>query len=181
MSAAVNVEKNSVQTNPIVFGCICVNSQGEVLLVHGRQSKKWSFPKGHVEAGEDGLTCAKREMLEETGITLNSLPLFTHRLKGGEYYIFSLDHEVLEPRDNKEIDQIAWFPLNNLGNIVCNVDVSIIRILMNSIRPGQKPLNFLMHPYASRRISMVLDNMARANAMKAAAAAEAAAEEAVDV
>lgn len=29
----------------------------------------WDYPKGHVEAGEDDITAARRELQEETGIT----------------------------------------------------------------------------------------------------------------
>lgn len=36
-----------------------------LLLDYGRH---WDFPKGHVEAGEDDLTTAVRELKEETGI-----------------------------------------------------------------------------------------------------------------
>jgi len=34
-----------------------------------RAFKNWDFPKGLVEAGEDQLACAKREVAEETGLT----------------------------------------------------------------------------------------------------------------
>jgi 8-oxo-dGTP pyrophosphatase MutT (NUDIX family) len=37
-----------------------------LLLDHGRH---WSFPKGHIEKGEDELEAAIRELREETGIT----------------------------------------------------------------------------------------------------------------
>ena len=33
-----------------------------------RAFKNWDFPKGLVEAGEDQLACAKREVVEETGL-----------------------------------------------------------------------------------------------------------------
>lgn len=36
-----------------------------LLLDYGRY---WDYPKGHLEAGEDDLTAARRELREETGI-----------------------------------------------------------------------------------------------------------------
>ena len=42
------------------------NAPEFLLLDYGRH---WDFPKGHVEAGEDDLTTAKRELAEETGLS----------------------------------------------------------------------------------------------------------------
>jgi 8-oxo-dGTP pyrophosphatase MutT (NUDIX family) len=39
-----------------------------------RAYNNWDFPKGLVEAGEDQLSCAKREMKEETGLTEVDFP-----------------------------------------------------------------------------------------------------------
>ncbi len=40
----------------------------EILLIKHINSGHWSFPKGHVEAGETEVETAQREILEETGI-----------------------------------------------------------------------------------------------------------------
>ena len=39
-----------------------------------RAYNNWDFPKGLVEAGEDQLTCAKRELKEETGLSSVDFP-----------------------------------------------------------------------------------------------------------
>ncbi|MDO5737935.1 MAG: NUDIX domain-containing protein [Eubacteriales bacterium] len=47
-------------------------------LVIRHKSGHWSFPKGHLEAGEDSLTAAHREILEETNLLVNFIDDF-HR------------------------------------------------------------------------------------------------------
>jgi 8-oxo-dGTP pyrophosphatase MutT (NUDIX family) len=44
------------------------NNSPIFLLVNSRQNKKWGFPKGHIENGENEIETAKREIYEETGI-----------------------------------------------------------------------------------------------------------------
>ncbi len=41
----------------------------EYLIVYEHFSQCWSLPKGHMEAGESELQTARRELLEETGLT----------------------------------------------------------------------------------------------------------------
>ena len=49
-------------------GGVVINQESQVLLVNQRGSS-WSLPKGHVDPGEEPLAAAKREILEETGIS----------------------------------------------------------------------------------------------------------------
>lgn len=50
------------------YGCILLNpSMTKCLLVCGYKGSSWSFPKGKVNQGEDGLDAACRETAEETG------------------------------------------------------------------------------------------------------------------
>ena len=48
----------------------------EILLIKHVNSGHWSFPKGHVEAGETEIETAKREVMEETAIDVMIDPTF---------------------------------------------------------------------------------------------------------
>src|SRR6266850_933964 len=59
-----------------------------------RAYNNWDFPKGLVEAGENQLTCAKRELREETGLATVDFPF------GHEYRWVTHDEaeDLLAPR-----------------------------------------------------------------------------------
>lgn len=48
-------------------GGVVINKKGRVLVVNQR-GNSWSLPKGHIEAGEEKLAAAIREIEEEAGI-----------------------------------------------------------------------------------------------------------------
>lgn len=53
----------------------------EFLLLRQKRSGSWSFPKGHMEAGETELICAAREVQEECGMSLHPQPGFRRKLQ----------------------------------------------------------------------------------------------------
>jgi ADP-ribose pyrophosphatase YjhB (NUDIX family) len=48
-------------------GGVVVNKDGLIMIV-SQKGNSWSLPKGHIEAGEDKLSAALREIKEESGI-----------------------------------------------------------------------------------------------------------------
>jgi mRNA-decapping enzyme subunit 2 len=64
------------KTSVPVRGAIMLNQDmSKVVLVKGWKSNaKWSFPRGKINKGEKDLTCAIREVWEETGLDLSTLP-----------------------------------------------------------------------------------------------------------
>lgn len=52
------------------YGAVVVDEKGRYLLVKHRYGGHWDFPKGHMEGDESPLEAASREVLEETGLTL---------------------------------------------------------------------------------------------------------------
>lgn len=110
----------------------------EVLLVHPggplwakKDEGAWSIPKGESADDEDALTVAKREFLEETGVSVNGelIALSPQKLKGGKtVYAWAaegdLDADAIQsnffemewpPRSGQiqrfpEVDRAEWFP-----------------------------------------------------------------------
>ena len=107
-----------------IYGAICVSSENTLLLVKGRRSGKWSFPKGHIESGETSLDCALRELYEETGVKLEQNSIGCHKLSVGQYYIFETEETPLAVRDQDEIEEALWIPVDRLSSMNCNVDVN---------------------------------------------------------
>ncbi|MEJ2890631.1 NUDIX domain-containing protein [Actinomycetospora aeridis] len=101
-------------------GGVVVDPRGRVAVVR-QPARTWSLPKGHVEAGEDVLAAARREIDEECGLTeldlVDELGSFTrlgfrHGLperKTITLFLFRSPEAELRPRDpdNPEARWIA--------------------------------------------------------------------------
>ncbi|MEK6969992.1 MAG: NUDIX hydrolase [Nanoarchaeota archaeon] len=105
---------------------VCIIKDNKVLLgrrkgAHG--SGCWSFPGGHLEFNESVEDCAKREVLEETGIQIQNLKRgpYTNDIfeKEGKHYVTmyiiseyaSGELKVMEP---DKCEKWEWFELNKL-------------------------------------------------------------------
>jgi predicted NUDIX family NTP pyrophosphohydrolase len=125
----------------------------EVMLVHPggpfwakKDLGAWSIPKGLADEGEDLLAAAKREFLEETGVTVEGefLDLGAHKQPGGKTVVAwahegDFDPALLKsntfaiewpPRSGKtaefpEVDRAAWFSIDEA---------------LEKINKGQKPI-----------------------------------------
>lgn len=92
-------------------GCILVNNNNEVLVVHQSESNNWGFPKGHRKINEPIKETAFRELKEETSIDLyhmKSKKLPTIKQSKKIYYIIR-DLDITPCKiDNMEIDDYKW-------------------------------------------------------------------------
>jgi 8-oxo-dGTP pyrophosphatase MutT (NUDIX family) len=108
-----------------VFGTILHNNYTHVLLVLGRTSGKWSFPKGHAYDSEAPLDCARRETYEETGIKVYPNEKSVIHLSKGTYFIYSINPDVkVRPIDTQEISRALWILIRDIPKYPCNVDVN---------------------------------------------------------
>lgn len=118
-----------------VYGAICISPKSKILVVRGRSSGKWSFPKGHLKpkSNERAFECALRELYEETGIyidakNLNPCSVPSKRFRVGEYFILDLEKEISPlPRDVREISEARWVTQDELQGFlsedIANIDI----------------------------------------------------------
>lgn len=107
-------------------GGVLVNTRKtKVLLVRGFGSKRWGFPVGKMDDNESVSTCAEREVFEETGFkgkVLESAEQLVYRKRKAVHTLFVFanipDDYDFTPQTRKEIEEIKWFPIDTLGDVL---------------------------------------------------------------
>ena len=88
----------------------------EVLVVHRPRYDDWSLPKGKCEHDESFLACARREVLEETGLTCEVGPelidVYYDDHKGRAKIVRYWAMEAVDGAfvANVEVDEARWLP-----------------------------------------------------------------------
>jgi 8-oxo-dGTP diphosphatase len=115
-----------MEERPKIGVGVVVRKDGKILLGKRKNSHgegEWSFPGGHLEFKEAIEGCAKREVMEETGIKIKNLKLttFTNDIfeKEGKHYvtlfvISDFDSGKLELKEPEKCEQWDWFSWNEL-------------------------------------------------------------------
>lgn len=136
---------------PIVGIGVVVCRDGRVLLIRrGRPPRlgQWSLPGGGQILGETVEQAARREVLEETGLTLRRLELLTvvdliePDATGTIRYHYTLvdfvaEAEAGDPSPGDDAAAVAWYRPDELGGLgLWNETLRIVRLALDRLPLG---------------------------------------------
>jgi len=119
------------------------------LLLKGAPTKrlwanKYNGIGGHVERGEGILSSAKRELLEETGLTADLWLCGTLIVDAGDtgiaLYIFSGECEEGEPKPSKE-GLAEWIEYDKISELPVVEDLPVLLENIHSMKRGDAPFS----------------------------------------
>ena len=137
---------------PIIMasaGVLIFNQEGQLLLQRRSDNHLWAYPGGSMELGESFEECARREALEETGLTCRSLTYFTHLSGKDMYYVYEENDEVYIAEvvftctdytgemkiQKEEVEEQRFFDLDKLPKEISRVSQNAINKLLAQRKP----------------------------------------------
>lgn len=119
----------------VVVSSLVRNARNQALLVR-HHKRGWELPQGRVEEGESLMEALHREVLEETGVTIEPGPLVCVWSKlsppSALIFTFASRYRSGEPTPCDECPELAWFtPSEALARVTHPVNHDRLRVLLD--------------------------------------------------
>jgi len=121
----------------VTAGALVFNNKGEVLLLKHvfRAGSGWGMPGGFMEAGEQPHEALRRELLEEVGVEINDLKVFTTRsfkkLRQVEIVFVCRSNGEATPM-SVEVERAEWFRPDQLPDGLANDQKKLIEAALEN-------------------------------------------------
>jgi 8-oxo-dGTP diphosphatase len=129
---------------------IFVTRGNSVLLLKGASTKrlwanKYNGIGGHIEPGEDILSAAQRELMEEAGLRADLWLCGTVVVETGEnpgigIYVFSGESSHGEPKASAE-GTLEWLPFTDVPNLPAVEDLPVLLKRVHKMKRGDAPFH----------------------------------------
>ena len=129
---------------------IFVTHGSSVILIKGAPTKrlwanKYNGIGGHVEPGEDILTAAGRELLEETGLATELrlcgiVVVDTGQNPGIGMYVFTGEYTQGQPKPSIE-GELEWVAFSDVSNLPAVEDVGLLLGRIQKMQAGDPPFS----------------------------------------
>ncbi|CAG2172225.1 unnamed protein product, partial [Oppiella nova] len=134
------------QTVGYIGGAVIFNEDMDVLLIQESKAScrgKWYLPLGRIEPNEQLVDGSKREVLEESGLEIETTALVVIESEGSAWYRFTYTGRViggqLKTVEDKESIEAKWWSENELQS--ANLRFEDILDLIHCVRNYHKSVN----------------------------------------
>ncbi|MBM7805527.1 8-oxo-dGTP diphosphatase [Geodermatophilus bullaregiensis] len=131
----------------------------ETVLVHRERYDDWSLPKGKLDAGENALAAAVREVREETGLdvvagrrSVRTRYAVAEGAKHVDYWLMQAVGSEEPFAANAEVDELRWLPVADAAELATHEhDRTVLADLARTDVPRAPTLLLVRHAKAGSR------------------------------